>query len=268
MKRTPQHPVEEQTEAKAELLVELARATPDLVLVDRKNPRLAELAEELRGLRAEVDLQSQVAIPTEIANPTQLAVIEQDLLNVKSLTGRVQTFLNPFKQWAFKFHRALTGYENDLLAPLLRYEAAVKPVSQKYLDEQERKRRAEEDRINAQLRAEAEAERQRLLKEAAKLKTPELRKERIEQAQAVEAQRVTVPSVITTTKGIVDKKRWIAEVTDWPAAVAYLAALPDAQGYIEIKQSAIDGLAARMKSTGTVPGLIFKEVSVTAVGKR
>ena len=268
MKRTTQHPAEEQTEAKTELLVELARATPDLVLVDRKNPRLAELAQELALLRDEVALQSKAAIPTEITNPFQLNAIEQDLLNAKALTSRVQGFLSPFKQWAFKFHRAFTGYENDLLAPLLKYEAAVKPIRQKYLEEQERKRRAEEDRINAENEAAAEKERQRLRKEAEKLKTPELRQQRIEQAQAVEATRVTVPSVITPTKGIQDRKRWVAEITNWKAAATYLLGLPDAPGYIEIKQSAIDGLAARMKTTATVPGLVFKEVSVTAVGRR
>lgn len=263
-----QHPIEEQTDAKTELLVELARATPDLVLVDRKNPRLAELAQELAQLRDEVALQSRAKIPTEITNPFQLNTIEQDMLNVKALTGRVQTFLNPFKRFAYAFHKAFTGYENDLLAPLLEYEAAVKPIRQKYLDEQERKRRAEEDRINAENEAKAEAERERLRKEATKLKTPELREQRLQQAEQVEATRVTVPSAIIPTKGISEKKLWRYEVTDWKTAVLYLASLPDGPAYLEFKDAALNGMASRMKSTASIPGLRFFETSITAVGKR
>ena len=82
---------------------------------------------------------------------------------IKQKTAEVKDFFKPMKEQAHQAHKAICDKENAMLAPLKNAEAVLKKAMGEFIQEQERKRKAQEEA----LRRAAEQERDRLLAEAA-----------------------------------------------------------------------------------------------------
>ena len=84
---------------------------------------------------------------------------------IKQKAATVKDFFKPMKDQAHQAHKAICDRENAMLAPLKEAEKALKRAMGDFLQEQERKRRAQEEA----LRRAAEAERDRLQEELKKV---------------------------------------------------------------------------------------------------
>lgn len=154
----------------------------------------------------------------------------------------------------FKMHRALTG----VIGRFKVVDDAARTVKQKitaWQQDEERKAEEERQRLQAKLDEEARRERERLLKESEKLKTPELKEHRIEQANAVVATQVHVPAPAPVVRAM---KRWFVKSVDPVAFVKAAANDNSLLGYITIDQTKL----ARAKAANSmieIPGVVFEQ---------
>jgi hypothetical protein len=169
---------------------------------------------------------------------------------------------------AYSAWKEITNREKDMLDPLKAAEDTVKSKMLTYQRQEEEKRQTEQRRLQAEADAAAERERQRLLKEAEKLKTPELKEERMRQAEEVIAPVITVQTETPKVSGISTRKTWKAEVIDKKAFVE--AALKDENllAFLEIDMSKMNKLAAATKGQISYPGIKFFEEQSLASGSR
>ena len=80
--------------------------------------------------------------------------------------------------------------------------------------QEEEKRQKEQARLQAEADARAKKERERLLKQAEKLKTDELKEQRLAEAEMVEAPVITIQSETPKIQGQAIKKTWKARITN------------------------------------------------------
>ena len=206
------------------------------------------------------------ASATIISNPAQYAGAGEFLKAIKTAQKKVVDHFGPMKTAAHAAWKTITSKEAETLKPLAEAEALVKRRMIDYSQEQDRARAAEQARLQAAADAAAERERARLEREAAKLKTPELREARLEQAAAVVAPAVVLAPATPKIEGQSIVKRWRAVVTDKKAlALAILGGWPDWEAYIDVRVGELDRLAARTKGCiKNVPGLGWREESTIA----
>lgn len=174
----------------------------------------------------------------------------------KQAQARAKEVLDPICDAANKAHRAATALRNRILDPLLTGERNAKQAATAWAKDQERIRQAEQRRLQAEAEETARKERERLEKQAAKLKTPELREERLEQAAQVVAPVVTVAPTIQKVQGAGLRKTWKARVVD-------VDKVP--RSFMTVNQSALDGYARATKGAVPVAGVKFYEESTMSI---
>jgi regulator of protease activity HflC (stomatin/prohibitin superfamily) len=183
-----------------------------------------------------------------ISNGDEYNAVVDNLKHLKTLTKQAVDFFKPMKQSADAAKKVILDAEKRVIGPLEEAEGIVKRAMLTFSQEQERIRRAEEARLQAEADERARKERERLEKEAAKLKTPELKEERLAQAQAVMAPVVSVASVVESVQGVATKKLWKARVTDFDK-------LP--KSWCLPNQKALDDFAKSTKGQVAVEGVEF-----------
>lgn len=158
---------------------------------------------------------------------------------------------------------------NDLfrtpLDALRKADDHQKVLAGHYDQEQERLRLEEQRRLQVIADETARKERERLEKEAAKLKTPELREARLERAAAVIAPVVTV-SGPEKPKGESSRKLWRAHLTD-KAALIRAASNGNqlAATCLTFDQVAANRFATATKGAVPCPGIEWKSETVLAM---
>ena len=215
--------------------------------------------------RTEAVIRQEVAPVVSQANSMTVANAEQyqdaaDFLKlVKGAQKRVKEHFEPMKTASHAAWKAVVAKENEATEPLAEAEKTVKQRMLAWYQEQERIRLAEERRLQAEAEARARAERERLEKAASKLKTEELREQRMEEAQQVVAPAVYVAPKAPPIKGQSIRRTWKATVTDPQAVIAAVMQWPDWQAYIAINEGEFNRFAARTKGQVSVPGVEFAE---------
>jgi hypothetical protein len=196
-----------------------------------------------------------------VSNPDQYREAGEFLKLVKAAQKKVEDwFAEPVKA-AHQAWKALTNRRDDTMQPLLGAERTIKNKMVAYANEQERIRRAEQERLQAEADEKARQERERLEKQAAKIKTPDLKHARMDQAAAVVAPVVVVASVAPSVSGQSLRKTWRARITDPKAAVAAVLQWPDWASYVSLNGGEFNRLAARTKGATAVPGVEWYEES-------
>jgi hypothetical protein len=221
--------------------------------------------------QAVVELKEQSSVV--LAWAQDLAVRTKDdadramtrLSELKGIRAKWVAYWKPLKEAAKAAHSAICGKENEGTAIIDQAETAVKG---KVLAWQQAERaKAEEAQRKAQAEADeaARRERERLEKEAARLKTPEKKQERLEQAAAVAAPVVTVAAPVVTAAGTSTRSTFKAECVDLPALIA--AAVPGsvAASFLVFDQKAADAFARATKGKTPVAGVRFREVESLSV---
>ena len=129
------------------VMLEIMRASDDMVSFDGGNAKAMMLRRGLETLRSEVAVVEAWPKPAVIKTEAEFNLVTERMLTAKKIGTGVGDFFGPFTSFAFKFHRKLTGLQNDELKPLAEYEEAAKKSRQGYLAEQEKIRVAKENEL-------------------------------------------------------------------------------------------------------------------------
>lgn len=187
-----------------------------------------------------------------VDSPATYSAASVFLKDVKAAQSRVVAFFAPMKQKAHEAHKEITTKESETLKPLTEAGALVKRNMLTFYQEQERIRQEEQRKAQAIADETARKERERLEKEAAKLKTPELKEQRLEQAAAIVAPVVSVASVTPVISGQSIRKTWTAKVVN-------SAIVP--REWLSVNESALSAFAKATKGAVPVAGVEFVEVA-------
>jgi len=186
------------------------------------------------------------------------------LKTVKTAQKRVSEFFGPMKASAHKAWKEIVGKETEVLDPLAAAEKGVKAKVLTWDTEQERIRAAEQARLQADADEKARKERERLEKEAAKLKSPEKRAERLAEAAAVVSTVVEIAPVAEKQAGESTRKLWRARLANKPDLLNAAAGGNDlAATLLTFDQSTANKLASQLKGAVAIPGIEwYKEASL------
>lgn len=188
------------------------------------------------------------------------------LKGIKALRTEIADTFEPHIKRAHEAHKALLKEKNDAEAPLAEAERIAKAALVVYDQAQERLRREEQARLQAELRRQEE---ERRLAEAVALEAAG------EQAEAEEliAAPVDVPIVAVApatpkVSGITYRETWSAEVTDLGALVAYVAKYPQFAGLLSANMPALNAQARSLKGQMQIPGVKAVCTRDVAAGRR
>lgn len=167
----------------------------------------------------------------------------------KSYRKKIVEFFADTKDKAHKTWKAIVAQEKSFTDRIDAIELSVKKTVRQYDDKVEQERRKEQARLQAIADEQARRERERLIKEAEKLKTPELREQRLEEAEELVAPVVMVEEP--------EKQKKESTVSEWKARVVKLSIVP--REYLVVNQQALDALAKATKGSIELPGVEFYE---------
>ena len=149
--------------------------------------------------------------------------------------------------------KAAVAHRDSIAKPIEEAEAIVKSRITAYICEERRKAEAERARLQAEADARAEAERKRAVAAAEKLKTPELKAERMEQAETIVAPVVAVAAAVPDTK--------LAVVVSYSFEIVDAAKIP--AEYMAPDEVKIGAVVRATKGSVTIPGVkVIKRESV------
>jgi len=176
------------------------------------------------------------------------------------------SYWKPIKDGAKKTHSDICAKEKELTDIIDRARAVADSKILAWRRAEREKAEAEQRRLQAEADAKARKERERLEKEAAKLKTPEKREERLAQAAAVVAPVVTVAAPVVVTPGASTRETWVARVVDMAALIAAATPGSVAASFLLVNQSAADAFARSTKGAVAVSGVVYEKV--TSIARR
>lgn len=217
------------------------------------------MSQEISQLQKEVNPILVQANEIQIHNATTYQNAADFLKSLKSSQKKVLDFFSPMKKKAHETWKAICLREKQIIEPIQKCETTIKQKMVHYQAAEEQRRQAEEQRLQAEAEARAEKERQRKLKEAEKLKTPELKDQRITEAESIEAPVITVQPETPKVSGISTRRTWKAKITDKKAFLK--AAIKDSNllGFITIEQTKLDKIAQATQGELNYPGIEFYE---------
>jgi len=207
------------------------------------------------GIRQMETWAKELAIHT----PAEYQAAIDGLKQVKTLRQGITRFFEDSKTKAHAAWKAICGNEKQFTDRLDVVEAKAKNILTAYARVEEEKRQAEQRRLQAEADEAARRERERLEKEAAKLKTPEKREERLAQAAAVVAPVVNIAPTTPAVKGTAMRKVWRARVVD-------AQAVPRA--WLMVNDKALNAFAVSTKGAVPVKGVEFYVEDRMAVSTR
>lgn len=200
-----------------------------------------------------------------VRTPEERTTIYEEIKNVKNLKARIVAFFADSKAKALAAHRAIVANEKSFTDRLDAFEFAAKKAIGRYDAEVEAAREAERQRLQAIADEQARKERERLEREASKLKTPELREQRLSAAAAVQAPIVQVAPAVQKQEGESTRTIWKAKITDITKIPGnYYLQNPKV---IEAIQSAMDKFAVATKGAVPVDGVKFFSEQSIAIRK-
>lgn len=245
------------TESPPAPIYDLELVVQDTNALAIKDKAVSELVGTLKPIADLIPGYQKLANTIRVTNEAEASaaaqVRESMIADATAAEKALREFDGKLVERLFKTHRAWTS----LIARFSALNDAAKKVKQAILSWQqaeEEKARKEAHRLQAAADEKARLERLRLEKEAAKLKTPELREQRMEQAAAVTA---PVIHVAAPTKAVAGQKRWKVKSFD----MTLMGIAPEVQGYITVETSKLERAKAA-NSMLSVPGVVFHQVLV------
>ena len=150
--------------------------------------------------KQEVELYKAQAEQLQVTNPEQMTAAESVLAELRR---RKKVWLAAVEDTVKSAHaawKAAVAHRDSIAGPIDAAERIIKGRIADYVFEQRRTAEQEQKRLQAIADAQAEAERRKAMAAAEKLKTPELKEARIEQAQSIVAPVVQVAAAVPETK--------------------------------------------------------------------
>jgi hypothetical protein len=217
------------------------------------------MSDEVQVIKAEVATVVEAARSLQITTPVQYTGAADFLKGLKAAQKHVVGHFEKMKAATYAAWKSVTKEESDMLTPLTEAEVLVKRGMLAFQQEQENIRQAEQRRLQAAADETARKERERLEKEAAKLKTPELREARLEHAAAVIAPVVQVAAVTPVIAGQSVRKTWKARVVNSDAVP---------RAWLMVNEKSLAAFAVATKGAVKVDGVEFYEDSTLASSSR
>lgn len=224
--------------------------------------------QELQQFTAEADGIKQVALAYTVDSPEMYEMAGQELAAIKAkrkaITDQQDTMLEPFKDAKRKIEEGRKKIVEFFSKPLAALEEADRILTRAcagYLEDQERKRRAAEEKAR---------EEQRRLQEAAEKKAEKL-EAKGQGAKAAEV-RAAVPVVSAPVvapapakiAGVTMRSNWVASVTDKMALIRFVAANPQYQELLEPNITALNRMAKSLRSNMQIDGVEVRDEKVSA----
>lgn len=138
--------------------------------------------------------------------------------------------------------------------------AAVNKKTLAWEDEENRKIAEEQRRLNAEAEEKSRREREAAIKAAEKLKTPELKAARLEEAEQIQPPEIVLEKPTYGVVGAITKTTWKGEVTDMAALIAAAGPGTIAASFLEVNEKAVRSHAVNTKGKVPVAGVKFTEV--------
>jgi hypothetical protein len=217
-----------------------------------ENTMTVVVPEETQGFVDRLDQWAvQVVVTTDLQREAVLGVVKEAKIKRKFFND----LFNPnIKMWDGG-HKAAIADKRRWTDRLDAAEKAGKKAVRSYDQEQEQIRIKEKRRLQAIADEKARRERDRLRKQAEKIKGDELRQARLEEAEEVEAPVVQV-AIPQKVKGVATKRTWKARVID-------LNKVP--RQFMIVDMKALNALAKATKGSMVVEGVEFFEESSLAI---
>ena len=219
-------------------------------------------AEMLEAIEAE-EQQLEAQAMTLKGQAMSLTVVDQETYgvagefakNLRTAKKRIQDYFSPIKKAAHETWKGICAKENEAIRPIDEADAHIRKTMNAYLNEQERKRREEQARLEAIEREKARKEQEALLKRAAaaeaKGKTDKA-EELFEKAEDVYEKPVyvePVTAVKTDAATVGAAKDVTVEVLNIKAFIAELVEL-DSNAFEALFSVKVSGLKSWVKSNG------------------
>jgi len=228
--------------------------------VTLSNPVIAALVADLGPVADRIELYRREAGEIVVRNQDEadaaVTVCEAIMADVKAV--KAHEVLSRVTDGLHKLHRRWTGLRDAFVKPL---DESRMTIRNKVLQWQEVERKKAEElqrKLQAEADEKARRERARLEAEAAKLKTPEKREERLEQAAAVVAPVVHVEQPKVGMRGVA--RVWKVMAVDQDAFYAALATDKSLRGYVEVDQVRMQRAKAANPAI-EIPGVKFELVT-------
>jgi len=228
------------------------------------NPAVLEV-ESVAMLRKEIAPVLQRAQAIAVRTTADRADAKAFLVAVKSAQERAHKKFDGMVEKTHAAWKEALDLRASFVDPLKAAEGTVKQLILTYDAERESIRLEEQRRLQAIADEAARKERERLEKEAAKLKTPELREARLEQAASIVAPVVTVAAQ-EKPKGESTRKLWRARLTDKAALIQAAAHGNEiAATCLTFDQKAANTMATGTKGAVPCPGIKWYDVDSLAM---
>lgn len=178
------------------------------------------------------------------------------MVKIKTFRKWVKGFFKPAKDKLNAAKNEVLAMESQLDEPGERAERILGPALDSYLAEKERARRAEEDRINRELKEKADAAK---LAAAVELEQQGQQQEAEEVFNAPSmAPTAVLPKSTPKVAGLTPSKLWYAEVADKMALIKAVAAgLVDMEA-LDVNMPFFNSKATKQKEAFNYPGVVAK----------
>lgn len=200
----------------------------------------------------------------EVRTPSDVEAASVQLNMAARVKKTWLAYWKPIKDGAKKTHSDICAKEKELTDIIDRARSVADSKILAWQRIEREKAEAEQRKLQAAADAKARAERARLEADAMKLKTPELRAERLAQAEAIVAPVVTVAAPVVATPGASTRETWVARVTDMAALIAAATPGSVAASFLLFNESAACAFARSTKGAVEVKGVAFDKVNSIA----
>ncbi len=209
----------------------------------------------------------------QVVDNASYVVAAELLKGIKALRHRIGQVFDSHVTRAHEAHKALVREKRDAEAPLTEAEGLIKRALVTYTEDQERARRAEEQRLRDEARRREE---QRRLEDAAALEQQAVASGNVALGMEAEAlleapvhpPAVQVAPTTPTVAGISYRDTYRAQLVNLMALVTHVATHPEHANLLTLNQPAANQLARSLKTNLRVPGLEVVVQTVPAAGRR
>jgi hypothetical protein len=202
----------------------------------------------------------------EITDAVTYARAGEALKTIKDLRAQIEDTFGPVVRKAFEAHREAVAQRKKVEAPLIEAENILKPRINRYLEEEERKRRAEEARLQAAAQKQLEDEQLAEAEYYEQAGDTEAAEEVLAETRAPAP--VMVPASKPRVQGITRRKTWSAQVTDIRALIRAVADGKAPINCLKADMVFLNQQARSMKGTLNWPGVKAVSDSNISAGRR
>ena len=191
-----------------------------------------------------------------VRNPVERKAVYEAVIGVKTKRAQIVESFKVSKESTYAAWKSVVAHEKSFTDKLDDFEKAGKKAILQF-DAIEEKR-IEDERKKQQAIADENArkERERLLKKAETLKTPEKKEAALAAAASVQAPVIEIAPTVQKQAGESTRQIWYAEIIN-PSLVP--------REYLMVNEKMLDGIAKNSKGAMQIPGVVFKFRTVMAV---